>query len=174
MVARKKNRVIFEMLSSAKVGHSDVLMRARAQNPPGPWDVGICRTPTENGHLEILQWIRWNARDCIAAARNGHLTLLKWLRLHNDPPCEWDAKDYLAAATEANANKEMIQWLKSQLDSALTESALLARGFSLGAKVDHKTLNEAYQNKLTKILEDLVDQMSKKDQRKDCARNVYL
>ena len=44
----------------------------------------------ENGHLEVLKWLRengcpWNEWTCKNAAGNGHLEILKWARENGCP-----------------------------------------------------------------------------------------
>ena len=50
-----------------------------------PVDEGACTNAAENGHLEILKYLReevkapWNSDTATWAARNGHLHILEYL-----------------------------------------------------------------------------------------------
>ena len=50
------------------------------------------RQAAENGHLEVLRWLRengcpWDFTTCSSAAKNGHLEVLQWA-------CENGCPDY--------------------------------------------------------------------------------
>ncbi len=51
---------------------------------------GLLRQQRENGHLEVLKWLRangcpWNEEVCGLAATEGHLEILKWARENGCP-----------------------------------------------------------------------------------------
>ena len=70
----------------------EALKRARARQPPCPWDEQTCAIAARGGHLEVLQWARsqqppcpWDMQTCVAAAECDHLELLQWARDNGCP-----------------------------------------------------------------------------------------
>ena len=76
------------------------------------WDEMICACAAQNGHLELLQWVRahqcpWDEMTCFIAAENGHLELQKWAR-SND--FAWNAAtSFIAALT---GRLELLKWAR--------------------------------------------------------------
>jgi hypothetical protein len=63
-----------------------------------PVDENMSLAASAGGSLEVLQWLRsqnppcpWNAGVCSGAAENGQMHVLRWLRAQ-DPPCPWDER----------------------------------------------------------------------------------
>ena len=76
-----------------------------------------CYTASENGNLEILQWLRsqnppcfWNEETCAIAARNGHLNLLKWCKKNR---CPWNKK--ICSSAAFGGHLEILQWYQDEL-----------------------------------------------------------
>ena len=97
------------------------------------------RWAAENGHLDVLQWLReqgcdWNEGTCGGAAAGGHLDVLRWA-VENGAPwvpgncrvaayhgqlealqwlrangCPWNRADCLESAT----SPEVIEWIEAQ------------------------------------------------------------
>lgn len=71
---------------AAQTGQLEVLVWARAQEPPAPWSKAACFGAAAEGHLEVLQWLHqqqcpWNKAFCERIARrNGQLHVLHWLQ----------------------------------------------------------------------------------------------
>ena len=56
----------------------------------------------QNGHLEVLQWLRangcpWDTDTCYHAVDQGHVEVLRWVRANG---FEWDAETRDRAAAE--------------------------------------------------------------------------
>jgi hypothetical protein len=72
------------------------------------WGEYTCACAAENGHLEILKWVRnslvtfgnaclWNSNVYYYAASNGQLDVLKWARyslVTFGNGCDWDSDTY--------------------------------------------------------------------------------
>jgi len=67
----------------------------------------ICREAAENGHLEVLKYLRrwkvpWDESVCSVAAEGDHLAVLQWYRQNGAP---WDS------SVVANAQSaELLRW----------------------------------------------------------------
>jgi len=48
---------------AAQNGHLEVLQWLRAQDPPCPWDSSVCSSAAHKGQLEVLQWARARERE---------------------------------------------------------------------------------------------------------------
>jgi len=96
-------------------------MMLRRLDPPCPWDTDTCKWAANEGHLEVLQWIRrpgkpegvcpWDANTCMYAAKGGHLEMLQWLR-SGDNPCPWST----AYCRDWCGSLEVKQWIDAQPD----------------------------------------------------------
>ncbi len=76
------------------------------------WDPSFSAFAAENGHLEVLKWVRknggeWNYWTCAAAASNGHLETLKWARENG---CEWNSITCAHAAQ--NGHLHILKWAR--------------------------------------------------------------
>jgi hypothetical protein len=103
---------------AARIGALDVIERARAQNPPCPWDEWTCAKAAMNGHLHVLQWVRahdppcpWDEKTCAWAAEYGHLHVLQWARAQ-DSDCPWNEETCENAA--GNGHLHVLQWARAQ------------------------------------------------------------
>jgi hypothetical protein len=111
--------LLLQRVYSEEKTQLDVLRwRVRPQNLPCPWDGWTCAHAAQNGHLDVLRWIRsqvspcpWDEWICDCAAENGYLDVLQWLRAQ-DPPCPWSEWTCLYAAQ--NGHLAVLKWLRSQ------------------------------------------------------------
>lgn len=107
--------------AAAAKGHLGTLIWLTTQK--FPWSASNCAyVAAEEGHLEIVAWIREQGgspeeawRDtmdtliCLAAAENGHLNILKWSR---DRGCQWDNATCSVAAQSGHL--DVLIWLRDQ------------------------------------------------------------
>mmetsp|Transcript_1436 Transcript_1436/g.4544 ORF Transcript_1436/g.4544 Transcript_1436/m.4544 type:complete len:91 (+) Transcript_1436:2-274(+) len=87
----------------------------RGQDPPCPWDSGVCYHAASKGHLEVLRWARsqgcpWDEEVPTAAAEGGHLKVLNWLIKEG---CPYDKSKCREAAKTWGGERarEVLEWL---------------------------------------------------------------
>ncbi|CAB9530144.1 ankyrin repeat protein [Seminavis robusta] len=103
----------------ATIGNTMVMqwVRQNGLNPFIPWESFPWNEMTsayaaENGHLELLQWLKengcpWDSWTCHRAASGGHLEILKWARENG---CPWN--EYTCACAAENGNLEILKWAR--------------------------------------------------------------
>ena len=106
------------------------------------WNSYLCKKAAENGHLEVLKWLRgagcnWDSHTCAYAALNGHVEILKWAYKNGCPlgkntgyiaasggnldilkwaienGCKWHPNIFVNAAY--NGHVEILQWAKDDM-----------------------------------------------------------
>lgn len=71
------------------------------------------RAALENGHLEIIKWLRsqgykWHGVEYVIAVKRGYLEILKWLIVQE---CPWSIQDCVCIAV-TEGQLEILKWLR--------------------------------------------------------------
>ena len=94
----------------------------RRFDPPCPWHAQTCIWAAQEGHIEVLKWLRqpgkpegqcpWDAIASWHAAKAGQLEVLQWLRLSGKPEgvCPWNAYACMDAAK--GGHLKVLRWLR--------------------------------------------------------------
>ena len=93
-------------------GFLELLIWARSQEFPIPWDEHLCAAAAYGGHLEVLKWARgqgcpWDDRTCVFAAKSGSLKVLQYAR---DCGCPWNGLVCMEATEHGHLN--ILRWAR--------------------------------------------------------------
>lgn len=114
----------------------EMLVWARSQAPPLPWNSSCCSNAAYEGNIATLQWLRsqmppcpWDSLTAASAAQGGQKLTLQWLRSQN-PPCPWDA--FTTAILGETGDLELLKWVRSQNPPCPWDSVLCSNAAKNG------------------------------------------